>query len=568
MIYKLFPYNSLFHNDGNTLTAWWVLVTILVFAAFVIRIINITRRLKTNVNNLTKNFESISTNNLLKSIWRDYSETFLDFLGNKKTDEYSYDYFNEKNLLTTNTNIKLLTSIPSILVGLGILGTFVGLTYGITNFKTSSTEEIKGSIETLLSGMGTAFVSSIWGMSLSLIFTFIEKFQINTLHNSIHQLCYKLDRKYKVSKEDERKLELARQREIISEYFIFTDENNNKVKPANVFRDIYEESKKQSKALQAFATDLALKIEAGFETIMINQIQKGVIPELQSLKAEIETLGKKLQDPTTEMTQNVVKELNSSLSKMIVDFRNTLTGSTKSELEKLAGLIADAGVSLRELPNKLEDTTNRMTELINKISLNMNEKVGELQVGQEVLINKQSENLQVSENLLNAFNNSIEKLNSLTDGVSETITKFSKVQSELNSTAGQLKNISDNVNISTESFLKAQLNFGEHSNKFFADNQKTIEEIQKSLTQAKNVSADYAQKFQVIEKGLQQIFSQIQSGLTDYRDTIGESLESFLGKYTQALTKTAESLSGAATKQEDILEEFTEQLSKLNGKKI
>lgn len=51
----------------------------------------------------------------------------------------------------------------------------------------------------------------------------------------------------------------------------------------------------------------------------------------------------------------------------------------------------------------------------------MNEKVGELQVGQEVLINKQSDNLQVSENLLNAFNNSIEKLNSLSDGVSETI---------------------------------------------------------------------------------------------------------------------------------------------------
>lgn len=241
----------------------------------------------------------------------------------------------------------MLTSIPSVLVGLGILGTFVGLTYGISSFKTASTDEIKGSIEILLSGMGTAFISSVWGMFLSLIYTFIEKSEINSLHHSIHRLSYELDKKFKISKEDERKLEKARQQEIISEYFIFTDENNNKVKPANVFRDIYEESKKQSKALQSFSTDLAMKIEAGFETIMINQIQKGVIPELQSLKAEIETLGIKLHDPTTEMTQNVVKELNSSLSNMIEDFRNTLTGSTKSELEKLAGLIADAGVSLK-----------------------------------------------------------------------------------------------------------------------------------------------------------------------------------------------------------------------------
>jgi len=34
------------------------------------------------------------------------------------------------------------------------------------------------------------------------------------------------------------------------------------------------------------------------------------------------------------------------------------------------------------------------------------------------------------------------------------------------------------------------------------------------------------------------------------------------------LTKTAESLAGASSKQEDILEELTEQLSKLNSRKI
>ena len=182
MIYKLFPYNSLFHNDGNTLTAWWVLVTILVFAYFVFQLVSVTRRLKNDIYDSTKNFTEkfISQNKLLKNIWQDYSATFIEFLGNKKTDEFSYDYFNEKNLLSNNTNLKLLTSIPSILVGLGILGTFVGLTYGISSFKTASTDEIKGSIEILLSGMGTAFISSVWGMFLSLIYTFIEKSEINS----------------------------------------------------------------------------------------------------------------------------------------------------------------------------------------------------------------------------------------------------------------------------------------------------------------------------------------------------------------------------------------------------
>jgi hypothetical protein len=60
---------------------------------------------------------------------------------------------------------------------------------------------------------------------------------------------------------------------------------------------------------------------------------------------------------------------------------------------------------------------------------------------------------------------------------------------------------------------------------------------------------------------------QIQTGLDDYKNTVGESLETFLGKYTDALTKTAESLAGATAKHEDILEELTEQLSKFNGRR-
>ena len=66
---------------------------------------------------------------------------------------------------------------------------------------------------------------------------------------------------------------------------------------------------------------------------------------------------------------------------------------------------------------------------------------------------------------------------------------------------------------------------------------------------------------------LQEIFMKIATGLKGYQDTVGGSLEIYLSKYSEALTKTAESLANAATKQEDILEELTEQLSKLNAKK-
>src|SRR5690606_11089476 len=161
-----------------------------------------------------------------------------------------------------------------------------------------------------------------------------------------------------------------------------------------------------------------------------------------------------------------------------------------------------------------------------------------------------------------------ERLNELSNQVNETVSSFSKVQGELDSAAGQLKSITENVLSSSNSFKEAQLKFAQHSNEFLKNNASTIEEIQKSLKQAKELSTEYSSKFEIIEEGLQGIFQQINTGLEDYRNTVGESVESFLGKYTEALTNTAKSLADAANTQEEILVELTEQLCKLQNRRM
>lgn len=62
------------------------------------------------------------------------------------------------------------------------------------------------------------------------------------------------------------------------------------------------------------------------------------------------------------------------------------------------------------------------------------------------------------------------------------------------------------------------------------------------------------------------IFNQIQTGLNDYKDTIGDSLQNFLGKYSDALTTTASALQNTIQMHENTLEDLTEQLDKLDMK--
>jgi methyl-accepting chemotaxis protein len=477
-------------------------------------------------------------------------------------------------------NLNNLDLIPSMFTTIGILGTFGGIAHGLWYF---NPEDIEKSIPTLLEGLKTAFFASIAGIALSIVFSKLISYVKNKNEKGV------------LSDETIAIHKLIEAIEELRNDFSTTNENGNKIKAGNMFRDIYKETLKQSNALQSFSTDLALTISIGFEEILNNPSQ-GVVAELKLVKAEIESLGHKLKDPATDMTQSIVKELQESMGKMIEDFKTSMSGDTKNEMEHLAKILGQAGGSLSDFPMKLqnmtdnlnenfrglqdvvkqisqqtlnqsEDSTNAMKKQVEEMSKILTTQVGGLQTGQQSLLTEQSKNLQVSENLLSAFNTSIQNMSGLSDGVNQSIKNLNEAQAALTHTILNFRNASQEINTSTGKFGESQLQFSKYSNEFLFQNASTIVEIQKSLEKAKDVSTDYAQKFEIIEKGLQDIFAKISVGLKDYQDTVSGSLEVYLGKYTEALTKTAESLAGASSKQEDILEELTEQLSKLNIRK-
>ncbi len=69
----------------------------------------------------------------------------------------------------------LTAHAPALLASLGILGTFVGIVVGLLDFDPGRLDE---SIEGLLKGLRTAFVSSIAGISASLLFRFVKPFLV------------------------------------------------------------------------------------------------------------------------------------------------------------------------------------------------------------------------------------------------------------------------------------------------------------------------------------------------------------------------------------------------------
>ena len=67
------------------------------------------------------------------------------------------------------------SNMPGTLTGLGILGTFLGLSMGLASFSGEDILAISDSMGPLLEGMKVAFHTSVYGIFFSLVFSFIYK---------------------------------------------------------------------------------------------------------------------------------------------------------------------------------------------------------------------------------------------------------------------------------------------------------------------------------------------------------------------------------------------------------
>ena len=68
---------------------------------------------------------------------------------------------------------------------LGVLGTFIGLTFGLSGLDSLDPEKLRSGIEGLIGGMTTAFLTSVLGVILSLVWIFIDRYITMDLEGKI-----------------------------------------------------------------------------------------------------------------------------------------------------------------------------------------------------------------------------------------------------------------------------------------------------------------------------------------------------------------------------------------------
>ena len=124
--------------------------------------------------------------NLQKALQQHIKANSLTILDETKSTINISDFF--QNYYKRFRNDNYASIAPSLFPMLGILGTFTAIAISMPDFSSSNTSELDSDISILLSGIGTAFYASIYGIYLSIIWSFFEKRGLSKLDSDLHEL--------------------------------------------------------------------------------------------------------------------------------------------------------------------------------------------------------------------------------------------------------------------------------------------------------------------------------------------------------------------------------------------
>jgi len=180
-----------------SLTAWFWMVMFMIFVIATIAVIRhylaFRRRhsgLRSLLKGQTKNTLASSRRDLVKradsltalhlgALWREFDESLVHSKDHSQLFNTldAAHFFNSATLAGGITGSRLLAATPSFLVALGVLGTFVGLTYGLVGLQVNSdeVEKLKDGINQMIQGASVAFLTSVWGVVFSLVLNLFEK---------------------------------------------------------------------------------------------------------------------------------------------------------------------------------------------------------------------------------------------------------------------------------------------------------------------------------------------------------------------------------------------------------
>lgn len=266
--------------------------------------------------------------------WRDWSATLVipaTPIAPVRSTNRPDSYFSLDLLRACGINPRFHAAMPSLLVGIGLLLTFFGLSLalasaGIVVGGDVTPKQRQEGLQTLLNAAAAKFATSLVGLLCSLAYTSFRSGRLVLAERSLDRFLANL----------EERIPLATPASLQAE--------------TNAILE-------RSLAIQTqFATEMAVNIGGHVSTALDQRLGEHIGP---------------LREAIEQLSQGIGTKSEDTLRTLLDQFKDMLHGSTQQHMEKLANALADTSGAMEQIRTGLSEAAGRMASAADQIAEQM-----------------------------------------------------------------------------------------------------------------------------------------------------------------------------------------------------
>ena len=544
-------WNALWGNFGlPTVTAWFCL-SIIIFVIIALIYTTIRSRCM-KINYYYKQLSNLNQDELLAKrfeiheiitqkekekkwhkLWHEFDETLVNIDGKLRNTIDAAFFFNEVSFSEDFKGSGYIKSVPAILTGAGVLGTFFGLAIGLKRLNFDSDPQIlMDGIKTLAKGSAVAFTTSIWGVGTSIIYSLIglilSKF-FSTPYKQIIKLQNLIDELYP------------------------------RFSAAETLDLIAQHTKKSNIQFDGLAEDIGNRMQQNIEQVSNSMLigieqsmKEALLPAIDKLVNATEELGKKQANQSNSVLGNISSSIISGISEEGEKQRKAfeLTAeNVKASTCELSKNMEEVFISLKEL---FKSNAEQQDISLNHVKENLatqNIELHNQQVAQTEMVTKALEKF-LSEQSLQSdkSDNLLKQSSTLVESAEKSNLKLNDISSNMAITAESLHNASSEINKSSDTLSGAltaassQIKDSAQATAIIITKQQDLISSITSVTEQlnlinNNISAQ-SQTFTQVQNDIKNQSHEINKQQTEHTKRVSEVISSLMSRQEQQATNT------------------------------
>lgn len=431
--------------------------------------------------------------------------------------------------------------VPALLTSIGITGTFLGITLGLSEFTMAGeSKALLASAAQLLEGMKTAFYTSLAGLSLSAIFMAVMKISSSKIAKAQRAFTSLISQHYM---------------EASAVMYLKNISNENQQEALQAQMKSAQGMEELASSMRAVVGELSELgqtlngelIGQTVSTAVTSSIEQQLVPTFEGIKSELASLKDIKEQSQKELVELLIEQMKKDLVQPVVN-----------ELEKTADAVAKNNEVSEHLNSNVEKVITRTAETVETIDKFQQETMVKLQSFAESLKEILSSFKDDTQGAMTSIAQEVQTmLDSATDGMEKQRSAFEHSAQRAASAFEGIKDNMDNALTERQNAEKALFeNVEQRITKLLVESQTVFD---KQTNVLEKVGSDASDLMLNAKTELISGLGDIDTKVLNMSNTVQTELEAFRKQYQ-------ENLSDYFTQQNNLLEDsLGKQRDGLNG---